>query len=147
MAVTRRAIAAATDESGWAAGPLLYARVLDWGVGIGLVTLLAAFAAAVFGWLPPVVALHRLPELWGRPAAQYLAAAGLPSGWGWVAQIGHGDVAGLAGIVVLAGTSIVALLALLPGAIARGERLFAALCLAEVAVLAFAAVGWVGRGH
>lgn len=125
---------------------LRYARLLDWGAHLGIVVLVATFALYTLGVLAPRVPVEQLPSLWSLPLAEYLARSGAPTGWGWLAQLGHGDVAALLGIVILAGASVPCLLALLPLALRRGDRLFAALCLAEAAVIVLAASGWLGGG-
>ena len=126
---------------------LRYARLLDRGTQLGLVVLLLSFATYMLNLLPPHVAPAQLPELWTQPVARYLQLTGSPTGWGWLALVGHGDVAGLLGIAILAGTSVLCLLALVPLYAARGDKAFVALCLTEVAVVVLAASGWLGAGH
>jgi hypothetical protein len=126
---------------------LLYARLLDRGTQLGLLVLVASFAAYALGLLSPHVALERLPELWSHPVGQYLKETGSPTGWGWLTLVHRGDIAGLVGIVILSGCSLVCLLALVPLYLRRGDRAFVALCLAEVAVVLLAASGWIGGGH
>ena len=126
---------------------LLYARILDWGVGIGLVVLVATFAVYVSGLLPLRVPLERLPELWSHPAPRFLAESGSPSGWGWLLQLGRGDILAMSGIAILAGTPLLGLLLLAPMSLADDDRLFAAICLVEAAVLLLAASGWLVTGH
>lgn len=126
---------------------LRYARLLDWGTRAGLAVLVASFAAYAFGLTPQHVAVQRLPELWALPLAQYLQQTQTPTGWGWLPLAGHGDVAALLGIVVLAGCSLVCLLALAPLYLRRGERAYAALCVAEALVIGLAASGVLGGGH
>jgi len=126
---------------------LLYARLLDWGAHLGLVVLVLTFAAYALGWSSPYVPLDRLPDLWSQPVASYLRLTNSPSGWGWLAQIRHVDMAALSGIVLLAGCSLPCLAALVPLYLRRGDKTFVALCLAEVAVVLLAASGWIGGGH
>ena len=90
-----------------------------------------AFAAYVFGLADPHVPLDRLPELWIHPVGRYLAETGSPTGWGWLALLHRGDIAGLVGIAILAGCSRACLLALVPMYLRDGDRAFAALCLAR----------------
>lgn len=125
---------------------LRYARMLEWGTRLGLLLLVGSFVAYVLGWLPSRVPPDQLPALWGRPVAAFLQASGLQAGWGWLPWAGHGDVAPMVGIVVLAACSVPALLALVPLYRARGERAYVLLCLAEVVVVLLAASGWLG-GH
>jgi hypothetical protein len=126
---------------------LAFARLLGWGVHAGTVVLLLGFAAYVSGWLAPRVPVQRLPEWWSLPLAEYLSRSGSPTGWRWLAQIGYGDTAALLGVAFLAGIAVPCLLALLPLALARGDRTLAALCIAEAAVIVLAASGWLAVGH
>lgn len=126
---------------------LRYAALLDWGTRIGLLVLVLSFAAYVTGLLPGHVPVHQLPAVWGLPVAQYLAQTHTPTGWGWLALLGHGDVLGLAGIVWLAAVSVACLLALVPIYARRGDKAFVAICLAEVLVVALAASGLLTGGH
>ncbi len=125
---------------------LRYARLLEAGARAGLVLLLLAFLAYGSGLLAPGVPLQRLPELWSLPLAEFLQQSGSPTGWGWLARLGQGDMLSLAGIAWLASCSLPALLALLPLYLRRGDKVYAALALAEVAVIALAASGWLGGG-
>ena len=126
---------------------LRYARLLDWGTRLGLVVLLLSFAAYVLGLAESHVSVSRLPELWVHPVGRFLELTDSPTGWGWLALVHRGDVAGLLGIAILAGTSVLCLLALVPIYLARGERAFAAVCLAEVAVVVLAASNWLPGAH
>ena len=126
---------------------LLYARWLEWGTRLGLAALVVLFALYVSGWLAPQVPLEQLPKLWNQPVGDYLRATGAPSGWQWLQRLQQGDVANLLGIAIMAGCSVPCLLALLPLALRRGDRLLAALCLAEAAVVILAASGVIGGAH
>lgn len=126
---------------------LRYARLLDAGARLGMVVLVASFALYGLDWLPPQVPLDRLPELWSLPLGEYLAQTGVATGWGWLAKVAHGDVAGLLGIALLAGASVPCLLALLPLALGRGDRLLAAMCVLESSVIMLAASGWLTGVH
>lgn len=126
---------------------LRYARLLDWGTRIGLVVLVLTFAAYMSGLTSPHVPLEQLPALWGQPVVGYLQQTQSPLGWGWLALAQRSDFAGLVGIAILAGCSLVCLLALVPLYLRRGDRAFAALCVAEVAVVLLAASGLLTSGH
>jgi hypothetical protein len=123
-------------------GPQLrYALMLEWGTRAGLAVLAVSFVGYLAGWLPAQVAPQELPALWSLPAAHFQGRTGSPTGWGWLALLDRGDMLGLAGIALLAGCSLLALLALVPMYAARRDRAFAALCLLEAAVLLAAASG------
>jgi hypothetical protein len=136
---------AATDPH--ASEQARYARWLEFGTWLGLVLLVASFAAYVLGWLPAHVSPQRLSQLWGQPLKAYLAATGTPTGWGWWGLLPRADTLGLLGIAWLAGVSVPCLLALVPLYLRRGDKAFAALCLAVVAVLLLAASGLLSGGH
>lgn len=126
---------------------LRYARWLDRGSRAGLVVLMLLFAAYVLGFTTPHVPHADLPALWKLPVGQFLAHTGLPTGWGWVAHAHRGDIVNLVGIALLCGCSLLALLVLLPLYARRGDRVFLAVCVAQILVLVFAASGVLSPGH
>jgi hypothetical protein len=124
-----------------------YARLLDLTAKGGFAILVAGFLAYAFGALPSHVPVDRLPELWSLPLADYLEQTGTPTGWGWLVHLGKGEFASLAGIAILAGCSVVCLAALIPAYVRRGDRVYAAICAAEIAILLLAASGVLTAGH
>jgi len=126
---------------------LRYALWLDRGTRLGLLVLVATLSAYLMGWLPSRVPVRELPNLWHLPVDQFRKLTGAPLGWGWLALLQHGDMAALAGIALLAGCSLPCLLALVPLYARAGDRAFIAICLAQVAVLLFAASGVLNTGH
>ena len=124
-----------------------YADVLEWGARLSLVVITIGFVFYVVGWPAPLVPMDRLPEVWGLPVAEYLRATGVPTGWAWLADLGHGDVVGELGVAMLALCSIPAVLALVPLYRARGDKVFVALCVAQAAVIASSASGLFSLGH
>jgi len=126
---------------------LRYARWLDWGTHLGLLVLAITFGAYLLGWLPARVPLHELPAQWHLPVDEFRLITGAVQGWDWLAQLQHGDAAGLLGIALLAACSLPCLLALVPLYLRAGDRAYAAICVAEVAVLLLAASGVLSTGH
>ncbi len=126
---------------------LTYARWLDWGTRISLALLIAAFAAYLFGLLEPWVPLAGLPAAWTLPVDRYLAATESPAGWGWLELAAYGDYANLVGVALLGLVTVACYLRLLVTLLARGERVYAALVLAQVGVLLAAASGLLSGGH
>ena len=125
----------------------VYARWLEWGTRVGLWLLIAAFAAYAFGVLEPHVELSRLPALWGLPAERYQAMAGAPAGWGWLGFLDKGDHLNLLAVALLSMITVVCYLRILPLHLRRGERLLAAMILAQILVLLAAASGALAGGH
>lgn len=126
---------------------LRYALWLDWGTRLGALVLVLSFAAYLLGWLPPRLSVHELSALWHLPANEFTQRTGTPQGWAWLAHLHQGDLAGLLGIALLAACSMPCLLALVPLYLRQGDRAYAAICLAEVAVLLLAASGLLRAGH
>jgi len=125
---------------------LLFARWLDIGTRIALVLLVAGFAVYVSGLLTPHVPLADLPGLWGLPLAQFVAATGAPTGWGWLAFSGRGDYFNFFSIVLLTSIVAAAYLRVLP-LLARRERAFALIAACQIAVLLAAASGLISTAH
>ena len=121
---------------------LIYARWIDAWSRIALAALLASFLAYLLGLFEPLIPLERLPALWRLPAERFVAESGAPVGWGWLGRLGHSDYLNFAGIALLATGTLVAYARLLLWLAPRGERLFAALVLAQLLVLGAAASGF-----
>jgi hypothetical protein len=138
---------AAAAATGAAPEAHRYARWLELGTRAGMLVLLALFAAMLAGVLPPAVSPARLAEVWMLPTAQMLEATGTRAGWAWLALLPHGDALSVLAIAVLATLSVPCLLAVAPVFAARGERVYVAIILVEVAVILLAASGLIGAGH
>lgn len=119
----------------------IYARWLAWGVRIGFTALVGTFFVYVAGIVPPGVAPERLPGLWGMPVGDYIAATGAPTGWSWVLRLREGDLLNLVGVAILASASIACHLRVLPLFMRSRERVFVAICIAQIVVLVSAAAG------
>jgi hypothetical protein len=117
------------------------ARCLEIGTAIALVLIVLELGAYLSGALSPYIALRDLPDYWRLPLKEYLAAAQVPAGWGWLALVSTGDYLNFVGIALLASVSAAGSVAILKTYIARGERVYAALALAQLAVLLAAASG------
>lgn len=124
-----------------------YAEWLRWSGWFGLTLLVVASLLYVIGILPPHVPVGDLPRVWTMSSRELAASLGGHGHWAWVALLHKGDMLSLLGIAVLSGCSALPLLAVVGIYLRRGDRLFAALCLLQVAVLALAASGVVSVGH
>lgn len=125
----------------------LYAKWLDRGTKAGFVLLVATFLIYVTGLLPAHVPVGELARYWSLPAAEYVAATGAPTGWGWLGHLGEGDYLNFVGIAVLATITVVCYLVVLPLFVRSRDWVFAAIAVLEVTVLVVAAAGLVGAGH
>ncbi len=118
-----------------------YARWLAFGVSVGFGSLVVSFVVYMTRLLAPGIAPEQLPRYWGLPVAEYVKATGAPTGWSWVMRLGEGDLLNYVGFAILASVTMVCYLRMLPIYLRTRERAFAAICVAEIAVLAAAASG------
>jgi len=119
----------------------LYARWLDAGARAGFAVSLAALLLYLSGTLPPYVAPDALPAMWGLPVDRYLELTGAPTGWQWLHLLAHGDFANLVGIGLFASVTIACYARILVELLRQGDRLYALIAAAEIAILLFAAAG------
>jgi len=117
-----------------------YAGVLEACVRAGFVLLVLSFVLYMVGIPKPVIPLDQLPQYWGLPVDEFVKATHTPTGWGWLAMIGHGDTLNLVGIALLAGASAVSSLAVLPVLARRGEYALLAITLLQLIVVAVSAL-------
>ena len=124
-----------------------YADWLDLGTRLGFAALVASFVIYVAGIVPPGIAPGDLPRYWSLPVADYIAATGAPTGWTWLARLGESDLLNFVGVAILGTVTILCYARVLPALWRAGERPLAAICAAEIVVLAAAAAGIFGAGH
>ncbi len=120
---------------------LAYAQVLDVGMKLGLLLLLATFALYASGALTPHIPVTDLPRYWSLSVKEYLAATGIHDGWSWIHMLRKGDFLNFVAIAFLAGVAIVCYLAITPIFFRKRDRVYGWLALVEVAVLVLAASG------
>jgi len=126
---------------------ILYAKVLETGMFIGLLTLLVTFALYVFGVMSPYIPVDKLSQCWNLPVDEYLHTMNIPHGWGWLGLLGHGDFINFIGIVILAGITIVCYLAIIPTLLKNNDKVYAGIALVEALILLLAASGILAVGH
>ncbi|MFP5220887.1 MAG: DUF1634 domain-containing protein [Acidobacteriota bacterium] len=125
---------------------ILYADILFWGCWGGLALMAITYILYVAGLMTPHIPLEKVTMLWSQPVGTYLSQGNVPTGWGWLALMGKGDFLNFAGIVLLAGLTIIAYIPLIPAFLKKGDKVYALLALLEVLVLSLAASGIVGGG-
>ena len=126
----------------------LYAAILDKGMKIGFLMLVATFSLYVFGILTPHIPLEDVSKYWSMPVSQYLQVTGIETGWSWLGHLNQGDLLNFAGIAFLSGVTIVCYLAIVPGLMRNKDYAYVVIALIEVAVLLLAASGVLrSSGH
>ena len=124
-----------------------YARWLDVGTRLSFGATLIAFLVYVSGAVPAYLPLDALPRYWGLPVTEFLRQTGAPSGWDWLSHLGGGaEYLNLACMALLGVVTAVCYARIVPVLFGLGERLQAALAIAQVAVLLAAASGLFAGG-
>jgi hypothetical protein len=126
---------------------LLYARILEIGMYIGLFLLFVTFALYVLRLVPAYVDHSELPRLWQLNVHDYLQTANIETGWGWLKMLRYSDFLNFLGIAILGGTTIICYLAIIPTLLKKGDKVYAFLALLEALVLILAASGILAAGH
>ena len=124
----------------------LYAKVLEKGMYIGLLTLFITFLIYVLGLMELKIPMSDLPKYWQMSSSDYLHAAGIGDGWGWVRLLGYGDFLNFLGIALLAGVTIICYIAIIPSLLKKNDYVYAGIAVLEVIVLSLAASGILGVG-
>ena len=134
---------------------LVYAKVLEIGMYIGLVILFITFALYVSRAVAPAVPLEQVSSYWSQGVHEYLEAVNddflhlehPPTGWAWVNLLDKGDFLNFVGIAILAGISILCYLAIVPTLLRKKDNAYLAMAILEVLVLSLAASGILAVGH
>ncbi len=134
---------------------LLYAKILEVGMFLGLGLLLVSFALYVLRILPPVIPIEQLSDYWTMNVHDYLGALNeqflhqehLLTGWSWLSQIGKGDYLNFIPIAILSAITIVCYAGITPVLIRKKDRAYAIMALLEVFILTLAASGVLTVGH
>lgn len=125
---------------------LVYAGILDKGMWFGLALLIITFIVYISGILPSYIPIGDLPNFWGMRVHEFNQALQIPTGWGWIANVGKGDYLNFIGIAILSGLTILCYLVIMPIFARKKDKAYFVIALAEVLVLALAASGILKSG-
>jgi hypothetical protein len=125
---------------------LAYAKLLDFGMKLGLLALIITFVVYVSGLFAPYIPVNDLPRYWGLSVHDYLKATGIHPGWTWLGMLGKGDFLNFVGIAFLAGVTILCYLRIIPILFKKKDAVYGILAILEVLVLVLAASGILKAG-
>ncbi|MCK5192165.1 MAG: hypothetical protein KAQ71_00045 [Desulfobulbaceae bacterium] len=125
---------------------LLYAKILERGMYLGLLILLITFGLYAFGVMDPYIPLDKISKYWSMNVNDYLHHANIKPGWAWVGMIKYGDFVNFIGIAILAGVTILCYAAIVPTLLKNKDTVYAIIAILEVIVLTVAASGILGAG-
>jgi hypothetical protein len=126
---------------------LVYADWLNRGMMAGFAIMVLAFAGYVLGVFEPYVPVHELPRYWVMPAKEFLHAANVPHGWGWLELVGKGDFMNFIGIAFLASVTVVCYIRIVPILFANKDTIYGWIAIVEVVILILSASGILVAGH
>jgi hypothetical protein len=148
-----------SDMAGLPAGPqeeqLLYAKILEIGMLVGLGLLLVTFTLYLTTIVPPTVPFDQLPDYWTLNVndflqavdEQFLAQGHHLTGWAWLSQVGRGDYLNFVPIAILSAVTIVCFLGIVPVLARKKDWAFVFMAILEAAILILAASGILAVGH
>ena len=126
---------------------LLYARILEIGMYIGLLILFITFGIYTFGILDPYIPLDKISNYWSMNVHDYLKHAEIKAGWAWLGMVKYGDFINFIGVAILAGVTIFCYAAIVPTLLKNNDKVYAILAVLEVIILSAAASGILAVGH
>jgi hypothetical protein len=125
---------------------LAYAKLLDLGMKVGLLSLVVTFAIYLSGILTPHIPVNELPKFWSMSVHKYLETTGIHPGWSWLGMLGKGDFLNFTGIAFLAGVTLLCYVRIIPILFRNKDTLYGLIAILEVVVLALAASGILKSG-
>ena len=126
---------------------LLYAKILEKGMYIGLLILLITYVLYVFGIMDPYIPLDKISNYWSMNVHDYLEHTGIKDGWSWLGMLKYGDFINFIGVAILAGVTIICYAAIVPTLLKNKDTVYAVLAVLEVIILSAAASGILAVGH
>lgn len=125
---------------------ILYAKLLEKGMYIGLLILFITFGLYAFGIMDPYIPLNKISQYWTMNVDDYLHHANIKPGWAWTGMIKYGDFVNFIGIAILSGVTIMCYAAIVPTLMRSKDTIYVVLAILEVIVLTVAASGMLGTG-
>jgi len=126
---------------------LLYAKILERGMYLGLLVLFVTFGLYAFGILDPYIPLDKISNYWSMNVNDYLEHAEIKAGWAWLGMVKYGDFINFIGVAILAGVTIICYAAIVPTLLKNNDKVYAILAVLEVIILSAAASGILAVGH
>jgi len=126
---------------------LLYAKILEIGMYIGLLILFVTFGLYAFGIVDPYIPLDKISDYWSMNVNDYLKHAEIKAGWAWLGMLKYGDFINFIGVAILAGVTIICYAAIVPTLLKNNDKVYAILAVLEVIILSAAASGILAVGH
>lgn len=125
---------------------IAYAKLLDWGMKIGLIFLILTFIVYLTGILSPQIPISELPKYWKMKAHDYLVSAGIHPGWAWLDLITKGDFLNFVPVAFLGALTVLCYIRILPIFLKKKDFAYFIFALIECLILILAASGLLKAG-
>jgi len=125
---------------------VLYAKILNVGMLIGLGSLVIVFILYCIGFTKPMIPLVKVQTYWVMSVHDYLKQSGIQTGWAWLGNLKYGDMLTFVPIAFLSLLTIICYLAIIPVLFRKKDTAYVVIAILEVAVLALAASGILSAG-
>jgi hypothetical protein len=125
---------------------VLYSKLLNRGMLIGLGGLAITFLIYASGIIDPLIPREEVAKYWVMPVNEYLSQSGMEAGWAWLGNINYSDMLNFVPIAFLSLLTIVCYMSILPALIRKKDTAFIYIVIAEILVLSVAASGLLGSG-
>ena len=127
---------------------VLYSKLLNRGMLIGLAALAITFIIYAFGIIDPMISREDVSKYWVLPVNEYLEQSGIEAGWAWLGNLDYSDMLNYVPIAFLSLLTIICYLSILPQLIKKKDLAYVIIVVAEIVVLSVAASGILGSaGH
>lgn len=123
-----------------------YAKLLDIGMKVGLLSLIITFIIYLSGIIPPHIPRAEVSNYWSMSVHDYLGATGIQPGWAWLGMLGESDFLNFIGIAFLAGVTIFCYIRIVPILFRKNDTIYGILAILEILVLTLAASGLLKAG-
>ena len=125
---------------------VLYSKLLNRGMLIGLAVLAITFIIYAAGLLDPLISKDKISHYWVLSVSEYLQQSGMEAGWSWLGNVGYSDMLNFVPIAFLSLLTIICYISILPQLIKKKDTAFIIIVILEIIVLSVAASGILGSG-
>jgi len=123
---------------------LRYASVLKIVGSSGLIILIIGFIIYSTGILPTIMPISKTTLYWGLKASEFVENTNMPVGLKVITLFGYGDMFGFLGIIILAATSLICFIIILPTFIHKKDIAFVIIITIQILVLLIVISGIIG---
>ena len=103
---------------------LIYSKILNIGMLIGLFGLFITFILYASGIIVPLIPMAKVEMYWVLSVQEYLAHSGIQAGWAWFGNLKYGDMLNFLPIAFLSLLTIVCYISIIPVFIKKKDKAY-----------------------